>query len=545
MNSNYFKRWRSWLILLTAGGLIAASGYFVTTQTSIFAQNQAAITTQANGDTTTSALTTVAIQPADLAQTAVSAAGNLTLVSERSVALAVDGVVDEINVAVGDSVKAGDLLLKLDTTALERAVTQAQLTVETAKLALADLQTPTTASDLAVAEANLTEAKENLADVQAGPSAAEIAAAQSSLAAAQASYSELQAGPSVDELTQLSASLKKAEITLAEAQRSYDQIAWRNDVGMTSQAADLQSATIDYESAKAAYAESTASASTSELQSAISSVQNAQATLSDLQSSPSAADIASAEAQVTEAEATLTELQTGATANELRNAQITLQQALIELETAYRDLESATVVAPIDGVVLSLNAEIGVRSSSGSIVATLADPSQLDLEISVAEADIANVEVGQTAEIEIDALPGQSFSGVVQRITPATDSDSSAVSYPVTIRLSDANLADVLPGMNAVATLASNTAIGPDSWLVPTNGLVKEDDSSTVTVVRGAQTLVITVEPSSIQGEWTIVQSSELQDGDQVVGSVTTDTSSDSGFGGGPSGGMPMGGPPQ
>lgn len=545
MNSNYFKRWRSWLILLTAGGLIAASGYFVTTQTSIFAQNQAAITTQANADTTTSALTTVAIQPADLAQTAVSAAGNLTLVSERSVALAVDGVVDEINVAVGDSVKAGDLLLKLDTTALERAVTQAQLTVETAKLALADLQTPATASDLAVAEANLTEAKENLADVQAGPSAAEIAAAQSSLAAAQASYSELQAGPSVDELTQLSASLKKAEITLAEAQRSYDQIAWRNDVGMTSQAADLQSATIDYESAKAAYAETTASASTSELQSAISSVQNAQATLSDLQSSPSAADIASAEAQVTEAEATLTELQTGATANELRNAQITLQQALIELETAYRDLESATVMAPIDGVVLSLDAEIGVRSSSGSIVATIADPSQLDLEISVAEADIANVEVGQTAEIEIDALPGQSFSGVVQRITPATDSDSSAVSYPVTIRLSDAHLADVLPGMNAVATLASNTAIGPDSWLVPTNGLVKEDDSSTVTVVRGAQTLVITVEPSSIQGEWTIVQSSELQDGDQVVGSVTTDTSSDSGFGGGPSGGMPMGGPPQ
>ena len=545
MNSNYFKRWRSWLVLLTAGGLIVASGYFVTTQTSIFAQNQTAITTQASGDTTTSALTTVAIQPADLAQTAVSAAGNLTLVSERSVALAVDGVVDEINVAVGDSVKAGDLLLKLDTTVLERSVTQAQLTVETAKLTLADLQTPATASDLAVAEANVTEAKENLADVQAGPSAAEIAAAQSALAAAQASYSELQAGPSVDELTQLSASLKKAEITLAEAQRSYDQIAWRNDVGMTSQAAELQSATIDYESAKAAYAETTASASTSELQSAISNIQNAQATLNDLQSAPSAADIATAEAQVTEAEATLTELQTGATANELRNAQITLQQALIELETAYRDLESATVVAPIDGVVLSLDAEIGVRSSSGAIVATIADPSQLDLEISVAEADIANVEVGQTAEIEIDALPGQSFSGVVQRITPATDSDSSAVSYPVTIRLSDANLADVLPGMNAVATLASNTAIGPDSWLVPTNGLVKEDDTSTVTVVRGAQTLVITVEPSSIQGEWTIVQSSELQNGDQVVGSVTTDTSSDSGFGGGPSGGMPMGGPPQ
>jgi len=544
MNSNYFKRWRSWLTVLTAVGIIVASGYLVTTQTSIFAQNQAAVTTQSSSAATTT-VTTVAIQSADLAQTAVSAAGNLTLVSERSVALTVDGVVEEINVEVGDTVNAGDLLLKLDKTELERAVTQAELNVETAKLALADLQTPATASALAVAEANLTEAKENLADVKAGPSTAELAAAQSSLAAAQASYSELQAGASADELTQLSASLKKAEITLAEAQRSYDQIAWRNDVGMTSQAAELQSATIDYESAKAAYAETTASASTSSVQSALSNIQNAQATLSDLQNSPSAADIATAEAQVTEAEATLTELQTGATANELRNAQITLQQALIELETAYRDLEGATVVAPLAGVVLALDAEIGVRSSSGAIVATIADPTQLDLEISVAEADIANVEVGQTAEIEIDALPGQSFSGVVQRITPATDSDSTSVSYPVTVRLTDVELADVLPGMNAVATLASNTVIGPDSWLVPTNGLVKEGDATTVTVVRGAQTLVIAVEPSSIQGEWTIVQSAGLQDGDQAVGSVTTDTDSDSGFGGGPSGGMPMGGPPQ
>lgn len=543
MNSKYFQSWRSWLALLVAVGIIAASSYFVTTQTTIFAQNQSAITSQSSDEATTT-LTTVAIQPADLAQTAVSAAGNLTLVSERSVALTVDGVVEEIDVAVGDTVKAGAVLLKLDTIELERAVAQAQLNVETAKIALADLQTPATASAIAVAEANLVEAKENLADVKAGPSATEIGAAQSSLAAAQASYNELQAGPSDAEVTQLSASLKKAEVALAEAQRAYDQIAWRNDVGMTSQAADLQSATIDYEAAKAAYAESTASASTSDVQSALSNIQNAQATLNDLQNSPTAAEIATAEAQVTDAEATLTELQTGATTNELRNAQITLQQALITLETAYRDLEEATVTAPIDGVVLTLNADVGVRSSSGTVVATLTDPMQLDLVINVAEADIAHVDLDQAAMIEIDALPGQSFTGVVQKINPASDSDASSVSYPVTIRLTDNDLTDVRPGMNAVATLANQTVIAADSWLVPTNGLVKNGDTTTVTIVRGTEQQVVTVMPSSIQGEWTIVQSADLQPGDQAVGSVTADTDSNSGFGGGP-GGMPMGGPPQ
>ncbi|MBX3013307.1 MAG: efflux RND transporter periplasmic adaptor subunit [Caldilineaceae bacterium] len=545
MFRKYLTHWRGWLTLLVAAALIAGSGYFVTTQTTILAQSQRTSNDQTTSATSTQ-LTTVAIQPADLAQTAVSAAGNLALVTERSVALAVDGIVKEIDVAVGDTVQAGETLILLDTTDLERAVAQAELTVETAKLTLADLQTPATASELAVAQANLVEAQENLADVKAGPSTAALAAAQSSLAAAQASYAALQAGPSDSELTQLSASLKKAEIALAEAQRSYNQIAWRNDVGMTSEAAALQEATIDYESTKAAYAESTASASTADLQSALSSIQNAQASLTELQNSPSAADIATAKAQVTEAEATLADLQNGATTNELRNAQITLQQALIALETAYRELDAATVVAPTDGVILALDAAVGVRSSSGTIVATLADPTQLKLAINVAEADIARVALGQTASIEIDALPGKTFAGVVQSITPVNASDSSAVSYPVTVRLTEGDFTSVLPGMNAVATLTSDKALSANSWLVPTNGLVEANGVTTVTVVRGTASQQITVVPSTIQGEWTIVESAELQQGDQVVGSITAGTeSSNPGFPGGGGSGMPMGGPPQ
>ena len=68
----------------------------------------------------------MAIQSADLAQSAVSAAGNLELVSERSVALGVAGIVEKVAVAVGDHVNAGDLLLKLDTTDLERQLAQAE-----------------------------------------------------------------------------------------------------------------------------------------------------------------------------------------------------------------------------------------------------------------------------------------------------------------------------------------------------------------------------------------------------------------------------------
>jgi hypothetical protein len=53
------------------------------------------------------------------------------------------------------------------------------------------------------------------------------------------------------------------------------------------------------------------------------------------------------------------------------------------------------------------------------------------------------VEIGQVAEISLDALPGESFAGVVTRISPASDPSSSVVNYPVTIQLIDDNLAGV------------------------------------------------------------------------------------------------------
>ncbi|HMN27069.1 MAG TPA: biotin/lipoyl-binding protein, partial [Caldilineaceae bacterium] len=128
MKSNKLTdRWR-WLVLFITAGLIVGGGYFVASRLPRLTQNTATTANQA----TTAATSTVTIQPAELAQTAVSAAGNLTLLSERSLALGVDGVVEEIATEVGESAHAGDMLLKLNTADLQRALQQAELTVESA-----------------------------------------------------------------------------------------------------------------------------------------------------------------------------------------------------------------------------------------------------------------------------------------------------------------------------------------------------------------------------------------------------------------------------
>lgn len=537
MKFKNLKSKRGWISAVLVIVLVVG-GYFGLTETEIVAQMTDSQTTQSTENVAETMAVT--IQPAGAVMSAVSAAGHIELVSEEYVMQDVDAEVATIAVNVGDYVRSGDLLMTLDTTELEREVKLAELEVEVQRNALAQLTEEADAAEIAVAEANLVEAQENLADVLAGPSVEEIAAAQSSLTAAWAGYNELQAGPSEAELTQLSAALKKAEVALAEAQRSYDQVAWRNDVGMTSQAADLQDATIDYESALAAYEESTAAADTSELQNALSSAQDAQVKLDELLNSPTAAEIATTEANVADAESALSDLLTGPTETEVRDTEISLEKALVNLQIAYEDLDAAKMYAPSDGTVLAINAEVGERiTQDGTAVVTLADTSRLELTIDVAEVDIVQISVGQAAEIDLDALPNQTFAGVVEYIAPISNDASGIVSYGVTIRLTDESLERVLPGMTAVATIAETSTTTSDSWLVPTDAIQLQGETSVVMVVDEEGTRAIAVLPGAVQDDWTVVQSTELSVGDEVLGSVTSYISEDTGFGPPDGGGAP------
>lgn len=544
------RRWPRWLTWLFGLLLLAAAAFTVYQSgllqtwlggadasaapgaaTGVFSQS-------ASGSSTLAVGSTVTIRTADELG-AVSAAGNLDLAARRPVVVLTSGIVQEVLANVGDVVEAGGGLVRLDSSDQQTAVKQALLNLSSAQAAYDELLKPADQAQMAVAEANLKSAREALADVMAGPSDAELAAAYSSITSAQAALSDLEAPPTQDELTQLAANLRSAEVTVAEAQRSYDQVAWRAEVGMTSQAAELQQATISLESAQAAYAEATAPASAADLQSAQSKVTSAQSDLQTLLAQPSASDVAAAEAKVLSAEADLADLVAGADASSLESARVQVEQARIDLESAAIDLERTEIVAPQAGTILSLDTEVGARVSDGATLATIADVSDLELTVSVAEVDVRNVKEGQQATISIDALPSTSFAGTVVRVAPASNADSSVVTYDVTIALEGDDLSQVRPGMTAVADIL--TADGSLGWLVPTTSLIEGDGVTRVMIVRSTQSIPVEVTVGDSQGEWTVVQSNELQAGDKVVGSLASDLEeSESTFG--PGGGAPPGG---
>ncbi len=485
-----------------------------TARTALAAGREPAIETEP-----ATSIETTLIRPADTAVDRVTAAGNIELVDTVQVVAQVNGYVEEVLVDVGDVIDSGDLLVALERGDLRRAVDQARINLTSAELQLENLLADAGAAELAAAEADLKSAQENLAEVQNGASHGELAAARSSASSAWARYNDLLDGASENERIQLAATVENARVTMQEAQTAYDKVVWREDVGMTPQAAQLQQATISYESALAAYAEAIAPASKADLQSALSQAQTAQQQLDDLLAGPTAVNIAAAEAQVAAARSKLDTLLRGANETDIKLAQLSIEQAQLTLLAARLDLIKAELVAPAAGTVLGVNVDESDRISAGAVAITLADLSQLQLTIDVAEVDIPKISVGQLADVTIDAFPDRVFAGMISGIDPSSNAQEGVIDYPVTVRLIDDALTDVRPGMTAVATLRRKMADA--RWLVPTTAIQENSDETIVLKSSDGQTLPVAVVVEGVQGEWTVVRSTQLQSGDEVMGATT------------------------
>jgi len=169
-------------------------------------------------------LNTVTVQKGNIVAS-VSTTGSLVPVNQVRLTFGVADRIKEINVKVGDRVKAGTVLARLDTADLELRLAQAQYTLETNQIKLA----------------------------------------------------QAQAGLKADEVKIAKVALEKAAIALQKAQTDYDRIAWRSDIASTPQAIALQQATLDYESALANYSLKTAGSTEQDLKILENNVKNSQA----------------------------------------------------------------------------------------------------------------------------------------------------------------------------------------------------------------------------------------------------------------------------
>jgi HlyD family secretion protein len=136
----------------------------------------------------------------------------------------------------------------------------------------------------------------------------------------------------------------------------------------------------------------------------------------------------------------------------LQSAQAQVKQKEAGLRQAEVDLEHATITAPVDGIVVSRQVDVGQTVAASLQAPTLftiaQDLTKMQVETSVDEADIGRIRVDDKATFTVDAFPGQTFQGVVRQIRKAALVVQNVVTYTVIIGVDNPG-ERLLPGMTA------------------------------------------------------------------------------------------------
>src|SRR5438552_7924332 len=188
----------------------------------------------------------------------------------------------------------------------------------------------------------------------------------------------------------------------------------------------------------------------------------------------------------------------------IRGNKASVSSAQASLERANKDLSRTTLTSPMNGVISSLSVKKGERVAGNSFnigteMMRVADMSVMEVRVNVGENDIVKVNLGDSADVEVDAYNNRKFKGVVREVASSTASGTSSLTssssndvtnYEVRIRLDSNSYRDLIdpnnprkfifrPGMNASADI--KTKRHDNVLAVPINAVaarVKGSDKS-------------------------------------------------------------------
>ena len=208
-----------------------------------------------------------------------------------------------------------------------------------------------------------------------------------------------------------------------------------------------------------------------------------------------------------------------------------------EAQAKYDDLRAqiagATLVAPVAGLITEVDVRAGFDAPNGA--AFVIDATTYEVTTDVVESDLVDVEVGQTADIRVDAIDAD-LTGTVTAISPVSGdgSGSGVVSYPVTVTLDEAP-ADLHSGMSADVTIT--TASATNVLTIPSAALLGSDGDYRVRTLDANGDAVPTAVEVGLVTATTAEITSGLSEGQEVVIGTASDlagttTNGNGGFGG-------------
>ncbi|TWI03899.1 membrane fusion protein (multidrug efflux system) [Luteimonas cucumeris] len=177
---------------------------------------------------------------------------------------------------------------------------------------------------------------------------------------------------------------------------------------------------------------------------------------------------------------------------------------------AVLELSYTTVTAPISGVIAKRDIKPGNFVQINSPIFRIVDDSRLEATLNVPERELATMKAGQPVHLQVDALPGRSFKGVVDRVSPVVDAGSG------TFRVVSAFAGDdvLQPGM--FGRLRIDYDQRSDALVVPRVALLEDGDEPAVFVVRDGKVQRTGLKLGYDDDGWIEVREG-LRQGDAVV----------------------------
>lgn len=333
------------------------------------------------------------------------------------------GDVIEVLVQEGDAVVEGDVLARLDTLDLERAIAQAELNLNEAQVGLGQAQL-------------------RLAQIQEPPDEADILQAEHAVeqaaAAIQAAQLELKA---VQNTVLLNEALEDAQKAYDDKKHVYEvRLGWYES-GQEPEYWYVEHAKEELDDAKL-HLDRIRQQADAQLQQARNAVtqaqhahQEAQDALARLLEGPDPLDVEAVQ-------------------KEIETAQLGVQAADLALDEATSALTNAELLAPFSGVIAKANVEPGDTANPAEAAFVLAMLGQLQAHtVDLTELDVARVFEGQSATVTVDALPDETFAGKVVKIALQPGDYRGDVVYAATVELTDVANSPLRWGMTALVEI--------------------------------------------------------------------------------------------
>jgi HlyD family secretion protein len=180
------------------------------------------------------------------------------------------------------------------------------------------------------------------------------------------------------------------------------------------------------------------------------------------------------------------------------NSQASLVKAETNMELAELRLQDVTIRAPGSGTILTRSVEEGtvIQSASsnvsgGTTLFIMADLSEMQVRTLVDETDMGQIKAGLTASVQVEAFPGRTFEGYVEKVEPQAVVQQNVTMFPVIVHL-DNRSGLLKPGMNAEVEML--LAERSDALVVPNNAVVLPVEMAPAASVLGLDPEALTLD---------------------------------------------------